>query len=1383
MKTKIFISFILAATVAGCGGAAGGSGDDNKGNNSGDTNLAPVVSIFSAAKSVLEPNESVQLNILAFDPNNDAITCQLDSDGDGTVDQSFDDCQQDNSFNISFANAGSYNLSITATDGELSASKSLILIVNDAIGTPNNNPIITTFSQANSDLVYESQPFDLNILGSDADSDPLTCTLDIDNDGTADLTVADCETAKTASVTLNSVGSHTISLSITDGESTTSDTVNINVLALNGNIPPTILGFAIPSSATIYTGQAFSVVFSTEDTDSTELTCQLDSDGDGAYDQTISQCQGFHAIDNLSMASAGDYTLKLTVTDGEFLASKSLTLTVNEPNNRPTITTFGQADSGSVYDGQPFNLNILGSDADSDSLTCALDTNNDGTIDQIITDCETNKTVSVTLNGVRSHAIRLTINDGKNAVSDVINIDVLAPNGNIPPTILGFVLASTGTVYEGQTFSVLFRSEDTDSTELTCRLDSDGDGTYDQTINECQNLHAVNLSVTSTGDHTLWLEVTDGFTAVTKTLTVNAVASTSALPEVVSFKLLTPLPIRPNKPVEFEVVGRDTDSSISCSLGVNGEGWSDGPDSSCVTDGNIIRAGFYELGIYIPTLTITETNNLKRSTTMALPVTVVSNQSPVLNDVTVKNNTTIRPNQAVYFTWDVSDPENDALSCFIDKDNDGTQDNVSSDCDNAPISFSAAGTYTVRAKVIDSFGAESALRSAVVEVVDNTPAVINSFGFDKTRVRKNDAVTLTWDISDVDGDQLSCELDANGDGQYGNWDDGDRTLYKCANGVDSFDMTFAAEGEHHVNMKVWDSFSTVTATARLMVVANTAPQITEFRLNNIPVKVGENASFHIVATDIDADALSCAMDLDANGTFETNIGSCTTPIDFLVAASSAGVFDVALKVTDTYEGETTQSIKVAYYDHEITVDTQSDLVGVDVNNGICTTASGSCSLRAAVMIANHNHINNATPTIINLPTGTFTLSIPESGPDDNGLRGDLNVQGNIYVGGVSAEATIIDGDGAVMETRLFHVLPGASVTAFENITLQSGNGKDQAAGALYIAGGDLHLLNVNIQNNEATAAIAQINDGRVYVENSRFLNNTSTSGDGILWASDPIFVRNSEFSGNFSTGGAIYLNDAFKPDVWSHITATTFNNNASSDNGGAIYHRAGNLKIVDSAFIQNSATNKGGAIAQYGGNVEVSSTVFDSNTADFGGAVHSSDALNITNTLLIGNAATDNGGAVFFTNSDANEPLTLSYVTFIGNSAVGKGGAIYEGNTSVGAASVYLKGAILQANTTGTGSNCFGTINSSGYNLFESEESCVAVLNPLDSVAAVTLLEDTDATTGMATARLPFGDVRINSIPVTDCTNLNDEAVSIDQLGHVRPQGGGCEPGALEIVE
>jgi predicted outer membrane repeat protein len=1284
------------------------------------------------------------------------------------------------------------------------------------------------------------------------------------------------------------------------------------------NASPDIVAF-IPVSTSLDLNQPTSIDIRVADINGDPVTCELDTNGDGSFDETIQNCD--FASHTVSFSSPGTYTLTLKVSDGQDSDTETVTITVSDtvhtPNSVPTITQFERVDTSLVYADRPFSLNIQGYDADDEPLTCTLDTNNDGTADQTIANCESSQTASVTLSDVASHTIGLSITDGEDTVSDTLSIDVLAIGANIPPTIAQFALASTATIYEDQSFSVVFRSEDMENSDLTCQLDVDGNGSFDQTIVDCQNTKSVNLSLSDAGGYTLNLSATDGVSTVTKTLDVTVEASTSGeLPEIVSFKLLTPPPIRPNQTVEFEAVGRDIDSGIRCNLDADGDGNRDRYDTSCTAEGNKLTTSYDGVGFYTATLEVEERDGLYRTTTLALPVTVVSNKDPVLNSVVVANSSNIRPNQAVTFTWDVTDPENDDLNCYIDQESNGTKDNSNYlSCDEAYIAYSSVGTYTATLKVLDAFGGESAQQTLSIDVVDNSVPIITSLAFEKTSIRENEAVTLNWDISDADGDELTCDVDANGDGYYGSSYYGDFTVEDCAN-TNSTELTFSAAGDMNFNIRVRDSFSAeATTTASLTVTENADPQISGFKLNNMPVKSGEAAIFNVAVSDDDGDDLTCTLDLNADGEFETDLGSCGAAADYSITSLGAGVFDVALKVTDAYLGESTQTLKVAFYGHEFTVDTAEDKRGIEVDSGNCTTLSSNCSLRAAIMVANYIHTDTGAPSIINLPAGTFTLSLPEQqAADDNSLGGDLDVQGNVYIRGASAETTIIDGADTF---RIFEVLDTASVSAFEKMTLQNGMVSEGSGGALYITSGDLYLLNTEIKSSsvdsDESGGAFYVNNGDVwltnvtiddnfsggsvvvvvgssYLTNSKITNNVSVTNRA-FYAEGPVFIESSEFSGNTGQkGAALYLNN--ESSTWSKISGTTFKHNQalstigsvygaaiyiangnvdieesifednqstysgasysrhgyggsiymnvdsfgeyrdgkwvsiwdsvkvtnsqfisnSASHGGAIYivdgymdviestftsnsavgtNRDGgaiyngyHLDVLNSSFESNSAVNVGGAIASTDSSTtNILESAFNGNIAAFGGAVYSADVLKVTNSLLTNNEASSNGGAIYFQNSNADEALVLNFTTLINNSAVGDGGAIYEANTSSSAAAVYLKGTILQGNTAATGSNCFGTMISSGYNLIESEESCVAALKLSDSIEAVTLVEDTDETTGMAIASLPDGDSRINSIPAAECTNVNDELIEVDQLGTTRPQGAGCEPGALELVE
>jgi hypothetical protein len=93
-----------------------------------------------------------------------------------------------------------------------------------------------------------------------------------------------------------------------------------------------------------------------------------------------------------------------------------------------------------------------------------------------------------------------------------------------------------------------------------------------------------------------------------------------------------------------------------------------------------------------------------------------------------------------------------------------------------------------------------------------------------------------------------------------------------------------------------------------------------------------------------------------------------------------------------------------------TVDSILDQIDDDTSDGICHTAAGTCTLRAAVMSANKASGSDVT---IMLPAGTYTLIRPAAGADGDD-SGDLNLTAPasgypvINIIGAGASVTIID---------------------------------------------------------------------------------------------------------------------------------------------------------------------------------------------------------------------------------------------------------------------------------------------------------------------------------------------------------------------------------------
>ena len=99
------------------------------------------------------------------------------------------------------------------------------------------------------------------------------------------------------------------------------------------------------------------------------------------------------------------------------------------------------------------------------------------------------------------------------------------------------------------------------------------------------------------------------------------------------------------------------------------------------------------------------------------------------------------------------------------------------------------------------------------------------------------------------------------------------------------------------------------------------------------------------------------------------------------------------------------------------VDSTADAPDAKPGDGVCQSARGGCTLRAAVMEANASRGANA----IRIPAGIYRLEI--AGRNENGARtGDLDVTDSLSIRG--AGSTIVDG-GAL--DRVFEVLAPASL--------------------------------------------------------------------------------------------------------------------------------------------------------------------------------------------------------------------------------------------------------------------------------------------------------------------------------------------------------------------
>jgi hypothetical protein len=233
------------------------------------------------------------------------------------------------------------------------------------------------------------------------------------------------------------------------------------------------------------------------------------------------------------------------------------------------------------------------------------------------------------------------------------------------------------------------------------------------------------------------------------------------------------------------------------------------------------------------------------------------------------------------------------------------------------------------------------------------------------------------------------------------------------------------------------------------------------------------------------------------------------------------------------------------------------------------------------------------------------------------------------------------------------------------------------------------------------------------------------------------------------------------------LERVTFSGSRATFGGGGFFTQEG-LTLVDRCiFIGNDApTGNGGGLLNSGADVDVVASTFTGNSASSGGsAIFTAygGTMTVTNSTFSGNTTTYYGSAIRNFGATA---LTLDYVTISGNSTGAGNGAVDTEQDATTA----IRNSIVAGNT---GGDCRITtpanFTDQGNNFF-GDASCGRAGNGNPALGAL-------ASNGGPTQTMKPAP---NS-PVIDAAAC-DIDVPADQRGIARPQGAGCDIGAVELT-
>ncbi|MHA6780363.1 right-handed parallel beta-helix repeat-containing protein [Pseudonocardia saturnea] len=381
------------------------------------------------------------------------------------------------------------------------------------------------------------------------------------------------------------------------------------------------------------------------------------------------------------------------------------------------------------------------------------------------------------------------------------------------------------------------------------------------------------------------------------------------------------------------------------------------------------------------------------------------------------------------------------------------------------------------------------------------------------------------------------------------------------------------------------------------------------------------------------------------------------------------------------------------------VTTTVDAPDAAPGDGVCASAAGECTLRAAIQEANTTIVADQ----VVVPAGTYTLTVA---PDGANLaeNGDLDITRALTVTGAGRVATVVEAAGL---DRVLETHDTAGNVGLVGLTLTGGATGEAGGGLANGSTGTVRLTDVAVTRSSATEAGGGVatggenGPGRLELVDSVVAGNTTEAeGGGVHVGSGSLTLTGTEVSGNTARGGGGVYNagEVSATGVPSRVTVTgsTITGNTVLASGGGVANDAeGQLTITGSTLSGNTAHGDGGAIhsAAKGSFTITGGTVAENLANGAGGGVYTGgeraavvDGVAFRDNVAGGTVIDETGAPVTGDGgggglASAGGPLTVRNATFEGNTAVGEGGGALLGNLG----SVQVSDTVVRDNRSSAG--------------------------------------------------------------------------------------------------